>query len=267
MFAYLWVRNIMLGLAFYGGWHVFLYELEAIRSKVAFPHCQLLLLPVLPLIPCSLLPPLLSLLPAQAPSHSLSPFANHFTRCLPANPVHHHCANRCTVTSSTSAIRRKANIAAMPFGQPQASPSARCLKLPCTTSGPMRSSPCTPTSGLSPSTPSSTCSTCPTGGTCTSMQFIASCTLGRQAKVGGVVAVWALLYGCMGVEWAEVGGRCKHTFWLFKYSFLFLPVVCLCAVESLTGCRQQVFQTSASGCTTTSTTSITSIYSRYGPHL
>lgn len=37
MFAYLWVRNIMLGLVFYGGWHVFLYELEAIRSKVTFP--------------------------------------------------------------------------------------------------------------------------------------------------------------------------------------------------------------------------------------
>eukprot|EP00730_Choanoeca_flexa_P019591 TRINITY_DN9579_c0_g1_i1.p1 TRINITY_DN9579_c0_g1~~TRINITY_DN9579_c0_g1_i1.p1 ORF type:complete len:326 (+),score=18.44 TRINITY_DN9579_c0_g1_i1:107-1084(+) len=32
--AYLWVRNIILGLVFYGGWHVFLYELEFVRSKM-----------------------------------------------------------------------------------------------------------------------------------------------------------------------------------------------------------------------------------------
>lgn len=32
--AKLWGRNILLGLVFYGGWHVFLYELPWIRAKV-----------------------------------------------------------------------------------------------------------------------------------------------------------------------------------------------------------------------------------------
>eukprot|EP00045_Choanoeca_perplexa_P002842 m.26971 g.26971 ORF g.26971 m.26971 type:complete len:311 (+) comp11736_c0_seq1:43-975(+) len=34
MFAYLWARNILLGMVFYGGWHIFLYEIEAIRNKM-----------------------------------------------------------------------------------------------------------------------------------------------------------------------------------------------------------------------------------------
>ena len=32
--AFLWLRNMALGLFFYGGWHVFLYEIPKIREKV-----------------------------------------------------------------------------------------------------------------------------------------------------------------------------------------------------------------------------------------
>lgn len=37
---FLWARNITVGWILYGGWHLFLYELPYIRSKVRDYHCQ-----------------------------------------------------------------------------------------------------------------------------------------------------------------------------------------------------------------------------------
>lgn len=50
--AFLWLRNMALGLVFYGGWHVFLYEIPKIREKVMIAKVALFLEQRMKALPC-----------------------------------------------------------------------------------------------------------------------------------------------------------------------------------------------------------------------